>query len=242
MKRHHLFSLLIISSLNTSHAATLLEMYNTGEGVTRIWIDDHYAHFIPNQDQKTEETMTGEMLLDLKNGKAYSVNHDAKVALELPVNENHSHPTLATPKVKVAIEKHGSGPAVAGFATERYSFKANGILCSDVFFSKKLLDNKHVKTFFQTLFRTSSSSDAGNKQGICEIAGDQSDIMRSDKSLAKYGIAMRSTDKSGKLEFEIRAVKDNVTPPANFMGIPAGYKIMTMRQMMQQIQKNAGMN
>lgn len=239
-----LLSLLFISSLNAVHAATLLEMYSVEDGVTRVWIDDNYAHFVPNHNQQsnqTEANQAGEMLLDLKNRKTYIVDHKEKVALELPVNENHGQPAHATTKMKVAIDKKGSGPAVAGFATDRYTFSANGTLCNEILFSKALLGNKHVMAFFQALYQAPSSSDESNKKDICDIAANQADVLNPKETLTKYGVGMRSTDNSGKVEFEIRAIKDNVTPPANFLGIPAGYKVMTMTEMVQQMQKNAGM-
>ena len=50
----------------------------------------------------------------------------------------------------------------------------------------------------------------------------------------KYGIALKVMDKTGKTIFEVKKIKTGVNPPSHYLQLPAGYKTMSMMQMMQQ--------
>lgn len=231
MKRRIILSMFFLASTTPLSAATYMEVSNSESGDSHIWINDSYAHFdvVKNAQQTpAEEPGPGEMLIDIKNKKLYAIDHKSKTLVDMSDFSMPGQPHPVPIPVKVAFESQGHGPKVAGFATQQYSVSANGEKCYSALYSKDVIKNKQIVAFYEAMVKSAPS--ATNHANPCEAADEQIDKIPPEK----YGIALKVMDKTGKTIFEVKKIKTGVNPPSHYLQLPAGYKTMSMMQMMQQ--------
>ena len=225
--------LLSVSSITPLQAATLVEVANAESGDSRVWINEHYARIDlikPKDQTATGDEQPGEMIVDIKARKLYTVNHKDKVLLEM---SDLSIPGQAQPKPKevtVKFESQGGGPSIAGYATQQYLISADGMQCYKALFSRDVLKNKELVNFYQAM--VGATPPQANYANACEAADAQMDKIPVDT----YGIALRVMDLNGKTLYEVKKIETGVKPPANYLQLPAGYKIESMAQMLKQLQ------
>lgn len=214
------------------YAATMLESMDRDQGVTRIWINDNFAHLDVTDPQQAggDESGPQEILVDLKNRKIYGINHSSKLLIDMSSYSipNMPHPPAA--QVKIALTSQGHGPTIAGFKTEKYLVSANGAACFTSFMSKDVLKHRQLGTLYDVM--ASMPQPGSFSDNPCESAEEQIDKLPKEK----YGISLKTLDKTGGTIFEVKQIKDGVNPPSNYLQKPAGYKTMSMEEWMQQMQ------
>jgi hypothetical protein len=141
------------------------------------------------------------------------------------------------PKVNTVVKNLGSGPMVAGYQTQKFSYSVNGKSCGQIFGSKEVYQLEDIKDLFNAL-----GTIAERQQAIMGgFAGMIDDCSLGDMKIAEQvntiGVPMRTVE-NGRVDMEIQSIKLDVNLPADTFAIPASYKTVTMTEEMQGIEKD----
>ena len=141
------------------------------------------------------------------------------------------------PKVNTVVKNLGSGPVVAGYQTQKFSYSVNGKSCGQIFGSKEVYQLEDIKDLFNAL-----GTIAERQQAIMGgFAGMIDDCSLGDMKIAEQvktiGVPMRTVE-NGRVDMEIQSIKLDVDLPADTFVIPASYKTVTMTEEMQGIEKD----
>jgi hypothetical protein len=148
--------------------------------------------------------------------------------------------------ISVKLEDQGGGQQIAGYATRKYRFVANGEDCGTIYGSRKLMQNDRVRAMLdamQGLQNISRSMTAGlsGMVPLCQRAKlHLSGVMES------AGVPMRVLDAGGRTLSEIVSVDTDKKLPADFYQLPAGMNRVDMDAKMneaaREMQKMPDMN
>ena len=130
-------------------------------------------------------------------------------------------------KVDARLEKIGSGPEIAGYATEHYTLLANGKACQDLYLSRKAFDDSGFAEIWaqvgQALREMNSEPEA------CDVA----EVKALDYE--KYGWPLKTVHRAsmhaGQFEEILRIEKGVELRPGGFE-VPAGYQVVSFEAMM----------
>ncbi len=229
MKQFFLSAILFAIGTTPLYAATMMEATTKDNHLSRVWINDSYAHMAILQ-QQGQDNAPKEMIIDLKANKMYGVVPTSKILVDISKFSLPGLPLPQTPHAKISIDSQGRGPDIAGFSTHKYLVSANGKKCYTMFFSKDVLKYQQLGKFYDVM---SKLSQAGSHDATaCGAADEQIEKLPKEK----YGVILKTIDQNGNTMMEVKKIKEGVTPPAHYLQLPTGYRTMSMAAMMKQMQ------
>jgi len=166
----------------------------------------------------------GYMLADLRRRKFFAVDPAKKRAADMSAQMLPQQARAQSPKVAGILEKVGSGPRIAGYATEHYVLTANGQKCEEIFTSKQAFIDSGMGSLwsdFAAAFKGLSASAEGASP--CDVAENQADP-------SKFGLPLRTVSSDGQTTEVIRIEKGVAAPPGGFE-VPRGYRTVTMQEL-----------
>lgn len=134
--------------------------------------------------------------------------------------------------LSVSLEDKGGGRKIAGYATRKYRFVANGQNCGTIYGSRKLMQNDRVGAMLdamrgmQNVARGMSAGFSGALP-LCQRAN-----LQLSETLESAGMAMLVLDAEGRTVSEVVAVDTDKSLPADYYQLPAGMKRIDMNQQM----------
>lgn len=215
----------ILSFTNVvAFAGTMIEIQD-GDELTTVMTDGKQARM---------NVSAGEYVIVnyQKNTVKYVSDKDRQILL-IDTEKMPSSGSTAAP-VKTSIDALGSGGSVAGYATEKFTFKANGKSCGTVYGSKQALKLKGIQELFNAM-KTMAEKQRAMMGGY---AGMIDDCTRAEMEVSDHvktvGVPMR-TEKDGRVLSQIKSIKTNVSLPADAFVAPADYKTVTMQEKMKEM-------
>lgn len=224
MKKIQLSRLLLLACVSASsallQAATVVEIQGEGE-LSTIMTDGKMARMAMGAGEY--------VIIDYKKNRVSVVSPQKKEVLLLDAESVAKGET--SPKVRVSFRPLGNGQVVAGYKTKRYDYLVNGKSCGVIHGSQGAYQQKGIKELVQAM-QTMIEKQQAVMGGFSAFIDDctQAD-MQVGSYVQKIGIPML-TEKNGRIESEIKSIRTDVTLPADTFVIPATYKKMTMKDMM----------
>lgn len=222
----HFVLLFFVSFFAT--AGTIVEIQNDGE-LSTVMTDGKQARI---------NTSTSEyVIVNYKNNDVKFVNpQDKEVMLLTGGDVPPGNAKTAT--VKTSIKKMGTGPIIAGYKTEKFSYFANDKDCGVLYGSKKAYQAKGISKLFDAMKAMMEKQRAimGNYAHMMDVC------TRADMNISDYisttGVPMR-TENDGRITSEIKSIKVGVSLPADVFEIPTGYDVVTLQDKMNEMSAGA---
>jgi len=208
--------------LESVSAATLIEQTD-GESTGLLYVEGAKMR----SDNKDGE---GYGLIDLEKKTFHMVNPQERTVLDMSSmvwKAAAKGQSGEATQVNARLEKVGSGPEIAGYATEQYTLLANGKACQDLYFSRKAFDDSGFAEVWakagEALREMNSEYDA------CDVA--EVEVL----DYEKYGWPLKTVHResmhAGQFE-EVLRIERGVEPPPGGFEVPAGYRVVSFEAMM----------
>ena len=205
--------------LPVAQAGTIIEVQDEGEQ-TSILTDGQQARINASASEYVIVNYKDQSVrvIDQQNRQVILFDNDAAAAGKKP-------------KMNVSIKKLGSGQAVAGYQTEKFSYSANGKPCGVIYGSKdayKLNGVKELLDAMNTMMEKQSAAMGGyaGMMDDCELAD-----IELHKHITTTGIPLR-IEVNGRVDMEVKQIKADVAIAADTFVIPASYEKVSMKQQM----------
>ena len=178
------------------------------------------------------------VLIDLKKEKAYVVDDSRHIVMDISSQMWDQGQEMAEPAVdypKARLVEQGKGPTIAGYSTVHYKVMVGDKFCGDEYLSSKAIKEASMQEFSEVMSRMSKQQQ--------QMFGDMGDMMQDPcdaadltlyESYLEHGMPMRSVDKDGTVNNEVKRIETNVKIPADYFKLPKDYQVTSMEQMMQQ--------
>ncbi|HED35174.1 MAG TPA: DUF4412 domain-containing protein [Gammaproteobacteria bacterium] len=240
-------ALFIGIAINNIALADTRIIIETGDSKTDIWLNEKYARtsFIENNsdknspdennpdendpDENGSELPPGDVIKNFSSGKNYMIIDKKKILLDMSSPPMFfEEMTSDTPKKKSSqkinftYKNRGSGETIAGLKTTKYEVSAQGRKCFDIWLTKDRIYGQAMKKL--GYFSDSEDDDDGS-ESICEQANADDN--------EKYGFPVKIIATDAEQDMLVVEFKTNVKAPRKYLSFPAGYKIMTMTEMIQ---------
>jgi len=176
--------------------------------------------------------MPGFAIVDHSSGEFLIVDTERKEILA--TNLGNGGVVVGGESISVSLEDMGGGQKIAGYATRKFRFLANGENCGTIYGSRKLIQNDRVRAMLdamrgmQTISRRMTAG-LSSVLPLCQRAS-----MHLSGIVDSAGMPMRVLDAGGKALSEIVAVDTDKSLPADFYQLPAGMKRVDMNARMNQ--------
>ncbi|MDH3386358.1 MAG: hypothetical protein OEN02_00510 [Gammaproteobacteria bacterium] len=177
-------------------------------------------------------TMPGFAIIDYANSQFMMVDTQRKQVMSMSLESGRVSGADAT--LDVSLDDKGGGPKIAGYATRKYEFTANGEACGTVYASRQLMSNGEIRAMFESMrgMQQMAGGVAGSMRGLlppCQRANLQlADAMGSS------GVPMRIIDAGGKVISEVLSVDTDKNIDGSHYQLPAGMPIVSMDEQMNQ--------
>ena len=175
------------------------------------------------------------VIVDYASSSVKIVDTKKRQVMSLDVDDL---PKGSTPKkIHTAVKNLGSGPVIAGYKTQKFNYTVNGQSCGVIYGSKLVYQLKGIKKLLDAMNTIAERQQAimGGFAGMiddCTLAN-----MEMINHAATTGVPMRTINKN-KVDSEIKSIKLDVALPADTFTIPASYKVVTMKEEMQGLEKD----
>ena len=213
-----------MAACQPASAALLIEGRSTNDGdvqTYKSYIDGHNSR-MGSADAKHF------VLMNWQSKTFYVVDTTSKQATDMSFSLRQGAPSQNCPKpdVDAVLERVGPGPTMAGYATVHYIVKADGRACEEIFTSREAM--QAVGSYVDSLRDMRERDDEDTGRSKCDIASDKV------VDLGKIGwplktVTLRGGGK-GHID-EILRIERNVSVPAGFFNVPAGYKIIKAEEL-----------
>ncbi len=210
--------LLVTLFLSTSvMAGTVIEIQNKNERMS-----------IMTDGQRARMNMSGAdyIIVDYKNNNVSVVDPQKQQVMLLNVDE--AAMGNSAPLVRTSVKRLSSGQVIAGYKTQKYSYTANGKSCGVIYGSTDAYQIKNIKALLAAM-KIMLEKQRALLGGFAAFVDDctLADMQVTDH-VNTIGMPMR-TEKSGRVESEIKSINMGVVLPANTFVIPANYKNVTIQ-------------
>lgn len=197
-------------------AGTIVEIHNSNE-LTTLYTDGQFA--------KIELPMSEYALVDHEQSDAKIINASKKEITLLTIND--IDPRRDVNAVDIKVIKEGQGIMVAGYATQKYRYSANGKMCGIIFGSRAAYEEKGVKEIFSAiniLMKKQYAVLGGFARLVdaCTLAD-----MQVGDFVHVFGVPMR-IEKSGIVDSEVKSISVDVELPVDSFILPADYKVINI--------------
>ncbi len=220
-----LMLLFLSTSLVKAATGTIVEIEDE-DGVSTIMTDGDYARMNSIDSEY--------VIVNLKTNQVKFVSPDEE---EVMMVDTDTMPGGSeAPAIKVQLKKLGSGPKIAGYDTEKFSYSVKNKQCGVIYGSvdaAKAVGIKELLSAMTALTEKSRSMMGG-------FIGMMDDCEQAEMNLTDYvkttGVPMR-IEENGNLVSEIKSIKVSADLPKNAFVIPASYKTITMQDKISEVQK-----
>lgn len=203
-----------------ANAATLIETHGEAGTTEKMWVE--------GKKMRASITPAGEyILMDMGKKKIYIIDANKKEIVDATnfFNANKSIPG----GLKVSVTHMGSGPTIAGYATEKYQLSVNGEQCEQAMLSKKALKDARLGPMLEAVSTVNFNPTPPAFLGNCEKAE-----ALFAKRMKKLGMPLGSINPDGKMTGKVKRIVRNARLPAGGMAVPKGYRMISMEQKMQE--------
>lgn len=210
----------ILCQCSTAWAATLIEERDSESTVLM---------YIEKGKMRTETPgENGYALLDLRGRKMFMIDPAEKNAVDMSsmmFPRETGQASAGGRTANPALEKIGSGPEIAGYTTEHYALKANGVMCQELFTSKKAFKDSGWAELWNDV------GESMKDMAAAEEDADDCDVAEAELiDPAEIGWPLKTIQADGETTEVVRIERDVVVPPGGFE-IPAGYTVISMQEM-----------
>ncbi|TCS35141.1 hypothetical protein EDC30_11156 [Paucimonas lemoignei] len=151
-----------------------------------------------------------------------------------------AQPVKAAKPATVKLVNKGTGPKIAGFATQRYQLFANGKLCLNTYLSREALQRGELKDFLAGFHQLHAKQKQqyraiGTQYAPCDDA--QETLMG---RYAELGLAMRTVDADGSLRQEVVSMETGIKVNDDTFQVPEGFKQLTHEEFLRQLEGGTG--
>jgi hypothetical protein len=222
IKRVQFFTILFLLS-TSAMAGTIVEILDEDE-LTTVMIEGKQAR-INVSDQEY-------VIINHKTNSVSFVNPQEKQVMLL--NADDVSGSGNSPVVNASVNSLGSGPEIAGYNTQKFTYTANGKPCGIIYGSKDAYQAKGIKELFNAMKIMMEQQRAimggfVNMVDACTLAD-----MNVSEHVNTIGVPMR-TERNGYVRSEIKSIKVDVNLPADAFVIPATYKTVSMHDQMKEV-------
>jgi hypothetical protein len=206
-------------------AGTIVKVQSKNELTTMI---------IDGKKARMDMSASEYVVIDYKNRKVSMVSPQEKQVMEMSMDALAGNSSSSgVPKVRDSLSRRGAGPAIAGYATQKYSYSVNGKSCGDIYASIDAYNAKGMKELLKAM-RTMVDQQRSMLGGLAGMMDDctLADMQMVDR-VENIGIPMR-TVKNGRVESEVVSIQTDVSISADSFAIPASYKKVSLEQQMEQ--------
>lgn len=198
-------------------AATAIEVQNDND-LTTVVTDGSFARMNLGDSEY--------VIVDYRKHRVNVVNPEKQQVMSLDADKLAS--SNKGPLVQTSIQRLGAGIRVAGYATQKYSYSANGKPCGVIYGSMEVYQKQGIKELFQAL-KIMMDKQRAVLGGLVNMVDDCTLAdMDVNQHVRTVGVPMR-TDKNGRVETEIKSIRYDVNLPADTFVVPASYKSITMQ-------------
>ena len=220
---------LLISAINTVSAATLVEVKDENNGRTQIMTDGKKARMDMGEDGSY-------MVIDYDKHTVYAVLPEQQQIMDLS-SDMPAMGGAPAEQVRTELTPAGNGPVIAGYATRKYSLKANGQYCGTIYGSKEAMQATGISQLFDAMKRMIDKQRAA----MGSYASMMDACTRADMDFASLadtvGVPMKMLDDKGNNASEIISINTSASLPADAFALPASYKKVTMGEQVRQAQQ-----
>lgn len=232
MQKTPIFIFLISLLPTILNAASLVEIRDQ-YSVSKIYVEGQKGRMESGDD-------SGYLLID--GGNVYSVMPEQQMVMEMSGSPQGSAAGGGQPVVAAKLIREGSGPKIAGYATDKYRYTANGQSCGTLFTSKAAMQDagmEHMLATIRKIAQQAGQMAAQFRGGMrpCEMADQQ--LMERVKDV---GMPLRTLDANGQVESEVLRVVKQAKLPPNAFTYPKNFQVRNMAQMQQQAQQQMRSN
>jgi len=176
--------------------------------------------------------MSGYAIVDHSSGEFLIVDTERKEILA--TNLGNGGVVVGGESISVSLEDRGSGQKIAGYATRKFRFLANGEDCGTIYGSRKLIQNDRVRAMLDAMrgMQTVSRRMTAGLSSVLPLC--QRASMQLSGTVDSAGMPMRVLDAGGKALSEIVSVDTDKSLPADYYQLPAGMNKVDMNQKMNQ--------
>lgn len=221
-------------------------VFDVPDGTFTTWSNDKYFRVSQTEYRKPKSKnnhqnedsgkMPGDMLGDYRSGKTYMIIEKDKVLMDMkPPMSFLNTSKHKSKKLNIEYKNKGKGKTIAGLSTIKYDIIVKGKKCFEVLLTKN-------KAFISAAnkYNAINSDDDNNPEAdsICEQAENQIESQK----ISKNGLSVKTTNANGVVEMVIKEFKTGVKAPKKYLGLPKGYKVMTMMEAMTKAMKDGSFN
>jgi len=225
-KIYYLGLIAIFFISNAALAGTVIKIQNESD-ITTVSTDGKFARL----DVSAEEYI----IIDYKKHTVKVVSPQQRQVMLLDSDQISAGNKAA--KVRTSMKNLGAGVTIAGYATQKYAYSANGESCGVIYGSKEVYKKQGMQELFEamSIMMKKQSALLGGFAGMVDVC------TLADMNLAEHvkqvGVPMRTT-KNGQVDAEIKSIKYGVTLPANTFVVPASYRVVSMDAQINAVKKN----
>lgn len=222
-------TLLLFSIVTTASAATLVDVKDKKNGHTQIMTDGKKARMDMGDDGSY-------MVIDYDRHTVHAVLPEQQQIMDLS-GDMPAMGGAPAQQVHTELSAAGDGPTIAGYATKKYSLKANGRHCGVIYGSKEAMHAAGISQLFDAMKRMIDKQRAA-MGGYASMVDDCTRANMDFASLAEtVGVPMKMVDKNGSDASEVSAINTSATLPADAFLLPDTYKVVTIAEQAQQAQQ-----
>ena len=221
----------LIVALVTTPSAALADLQigiQDGDGRnSTISSNGIFGHMSDSQDPTY-------VVIDYQKGLFSMVDPKRQQVMQVTTKDFAGIGSSANSKVRIDLQKAGSGPKIAGYATQKFTLGANGTHCSTIFGSQAVLKKKGIQRLMDTMnqFQQQTQKMFGGFRGTMDIC-TQANLQMAD-TYKTTGAPLRILDKNGQLESQVVSIETNKNLPPDFYNIPKNFKITNAKEQMKQ--------
>ncbi len=213
LKPVHLFVLLLLFC-SPVMAGTIVEIQNNDELTTAI---------TDGEKIRMDMSASEYIVVDYRDHSVNVINPQKQQVMFLNAKDMAAGNNAAL--VKMSIKPLGNGQAIAGYKTQKFSYLANGRTCGVIYGSMNAYQEKGVKELLQAM-KAMMEKQRAALGGFASLVDD---CTLADMQLIDHvntvGLPMR-TEKNGRVELEVKAIKVDVALPDDTFLVPASYKML----------------
>jgi len=229
MTRYHVTLITLMSMPMPVYSGTIVES-----------IDQNGETAITRFEDGNIRTDTGQpgvyVLLNFQQEKAYLVDDSQRMVMDMSSQmwgEDQGTTDGAAKQPKPRLVEQGKGPTIAGYITVHYKVMAGDEFCGDEYLSSKAMKESNMQQFGEAMSRMSRQQEqmsgmTGMMQNPCDAAE-----LTLYESYLQHGMPMRSVDRDGTVNNEVKRIQSNVSISKDYFELPRDYQVMNMEEMMQ---------
>ncbi len=206
-------------------AATLIETQEPEAGILQLWVADAVMRI-------DDQSSSGYSILDAKRRTMFVVSPPERQVMDMSGSlQRLSAGTGERSPGKIVVSHAGQGPAIAGYATERYVVSAEGTKCQEVFASVQAMEDTDMGDLVALVDEFSSAMMAGTPTG----QDDPCDSAEHALDYRKIGLPLRTLDAGGQEDYLVRRIELGVEGPPGGFSFPDDYRVVDFAAMMQEM-------